>query len=56
MWKDMKDEIDRLCLNVRFKTRENLVYTLKLSHKSGFQPSTKKQDNIGHPNIKTVQI
>ena len=29
------------------------VYTLQLSQKSDFQPSTTKPDNIGHPAVKT---
>ena len=32
------------------------VYTLQLSQKSNFQPSTTKPDNIGHPTVKTGQI
>ena len=32
------------------------VYTLQLSQKSDFQPSTIKSDNIGHPTVKTGQI
>jgi hypothetical protein len=36
--------------------KTNSVYTIKLSKKSDFQPSTKKSDNIGHPTIEAVQI
>ena len=32
------------------------VYTLQLSQKSNFQPSTMKPNNIGHPTVKTGQI
>ena len=32
------------------------IFTLELSQKSDFQPSTTKPDNIGHPTIKTGQI
>ena len=32
------------------------VYTLQLSQKSDFQPSTTKSDNIGHPTIEIGQI
>ena len=31
-------------------------YTIKLSQKSYFQPSTIKPDNICHPTIETMQI
>ena len=36
--------------------RKSLIFTLELSQKSDFQPSTTKPDNIGHPTIKTEQI
>ena len=29
------------------------VYTLELSQKSGFQPSTTKPDSKGHPTVET---
>ena len=32
------------------------IFTLELSQKSDFQPSTTKPDNIGHPTVKTGQI
>ena len=38
------------------KEKKSPVYTLQLSQKSDFQPSTTKPDNIGHPTIKTGQI
>jgi len=31
-------------------------YTLELSQKSDFQPSTIKSDNIDHPTVQTEQI
>ena len=49
-----------------FRTAKQLIYTLivgkspiftlELSQKSNFQPSTTKPDNIGHPTVKTGQI
>jgi len=35
---------------------KSLVYALKLSQNSDFQPSTTKLDNIGHPTVETEQI
>ena len=35
---------------------ESPNYTLELSQKSDFQPSTTKPDNIGYPTVKTGQI
>ena len=39
--------------------RKNLgkspIFTLELSQKSDFQPSTTKPDNIGHPTVKIGQ-
>ena len=32
------------------------IFTLELSKKSDFQPSTTKPDNIGHRTVKTGQI
>ena len=32
------------------------IFTLELSLKSDFQPSTTKPDNIDHPTVKTGQI
>ena len=40
----------------RYLQGKNPVYTLQLSQKSDFQPSTTKPDNIGHPTVKTGQI
>ena len=39
-----------------FKNEKSPVYTLQLSQKSDFQPSTTKPDNIGHSTVKTGQI
>ena len=38
------------------KKGKSPVYTLQLSQKSNFQPSTTKPDNAGHPTVKTGQI
>jgi hypothetical protein len=38
------------------KKEKNPIFTLELSQKSDFQPSTTKLDNIGHSIIKTRQI
>jgi len=35
------------------KVEKSPIYTLKLSPKSDFQPSTTKSDNIGHPTVET---
>ena len=35
------------------KIGKSLIFTLVLSQKSDFQPSTTKLDNIGHPTVKT---
>ena len=35
---------------------KNPIYTLELSQKFDFPPSTTKSDNIGHPTAKTGQI
>ena len=39
-----------------FFIRKNQVYSLELSLKSDFQPSTTKQNNREHPTIKTDQV
>ena len=48
-----------LCLFVPtlvFFTGKSPIFTLELSQKSDFQPSTTKPDNIDHPTVKTEQI
>ena len=40
----------------RQKKRKNLIYTLELTQKSNFQPSTTKPDDKDHPTVKTMQI
>ena len=42
--------------NLAFPLYKSPVYTLQLSEKFNFQPSTTKPDSIGHPTIKTGQI
>ena len=39
-----------------FSRGKSLIYTLELSQKSDFQPSTTKLDNRGHPTIEAGQI
>ena len=43
-------------LKSTFKLGKSSIFTLKLSQKSDFQPSTTKPNNISHPTIKTRQI
>jgi len=56
--KKKKDWVHERVVKVKHQGRKLIkgkspIFTLELSQKSDFQPSTTKPDNIGHPTVKT---